>query len=493
MSLINCNTINLDEVDVRISELPKIINVKDEFIVTLYIENKSPYIFRRIKVNIELPYMMGIMEEKNIEISKILSGETFELKYHLLAVHGGRDFLKFNLIITELFDLRIQTYQTIIAVKGKGLYRGDNHTHSTRSDGQNNNSVFDNAKRVRETRALSWITPTDHCHINTEDANYINKEFDDFICVGNCAEYGMVGRPKTKGVYPVGKSGEHALQYNVNFVNNNLSNGRRWQDIVDEVNEQGGIFYIAHPFAPSIWWDEEEAKAINGAKGIEVWQGDYHALDIPNRLGFNLWDKMNSVGKHLFGLANSDGHFLHRLGHPFIMANLEELTRDEILNALKCGKYYGSNGPHLRFSINGSENGDTIHIENDTLVLFKIFIYDESPILNVKIYKNKISNNESLPDVYKEYNFENINEVIEEFYDIVSPNEYYRIEVITKEAVIGRGMYLGNFSGVGFAFSNPIWIELGKNKEFNDIDIDNVQYTKSGYPYCVNNNQFEIL
>ena len=83
----------------------------------------------------------------------------------MIAVHGGRDFSK-------IVRYQLQSYLTpqilslIMSVSGKGLYRGDNHTHSTRSDGQNNNSVFDNAKRVRADRALSWITPTDHCSLN---------------------------------------------------------------------------------------------------------------------------------------------------------------------------------------------------------------------------------------------------------------------------------------------------------------------------------------
>lgn len=498
MELENLQLKNITLYKVEIEGLPSIIERKDTFKVILKITNNSSVIFRRVKINVDCPYMLGI-DEENVKISKIEPYQTEEVVFNFIAVHGGRDFLKFNITITELFDRRVQTMQTILSVKGKGLYRGDNHTHSTRSDGQNNNSVFDNAVRVRETRALSWITPTDHCYINTQDCDDINKVYDDFVAFPNSGEYGAVGRKFVRGSYPDGKIGEHGLQYNVNFVNNKLIDGRVWQDVVDETITQGGLFYIAHPFAPTIWWDFDEAYNLEHATGIEVWQGDFHPLDTPNRMAFDLWDKMNSVGKKMNGIANSDGHFLHRTGHPFIMAKMDSLTRENIHEALKNGHFYGSNGVHISFTINGKENNEVVYIKETGKARFAIRIYDTSPILNIKILKNTVKKNPTESIIFKEYNFnEEINDFFEEFTEDISPNDFYRLEVITKEGTIGPGAFLGDYYGLGFGFTNPIYIEKSsKEHQTTENPLEtiekNIKYTKSSYPYVCYDGILELI
>lgn len=479
---------NIDKFAVTMTGIPKNISPGDCFKVVIKVENKSQVIFRRVNITIDCPYMLGI-NAANWQIKRIEPGQIETIVVDLIAVHGGRDFLKLSITITELFDQRPQILETIIYIQGSGLYRGDNHTHSTRSDGQNNNSVKDNAIRVRNDRALSWITPTDHCFLNTVDCAEINADFTDFIAYPNSGEYGQTGKVLVKGHYPEGKIGEHALQYNVEYVNNRLTEGRRWQDVVDETIAQGGLFYLAHPFNPSIWWDYEEAFNLQKTTGIEVWQGDFHPLDEPNRLAFELWDKMNSVGKRLVGIANSDGHFLHRLGHPFIMGNMDSLSEKNIYNVLKNGHCYGSNGVHVRFSIVDQENNQTVFISKKQRVKFKVHVFDTAPILNIKILQNKISQEPQNSVVFKEYNFnENINLFIEEFEEEVRVGEFYRLEVITKEGTIGPGAFLGEYYGLGFGFTNPIYIaKVAKSNPETKENIvlldDNLEYTKSGYAY----------
>lgn len=490
MILKSINSKNIESVQLRISDIPK-LKINDVFSISLFIKNKSPYVFRNIQVKLENAYMLGILEDDIQIIKRIEANKEVEIVYHFLAVHGGRDFLKFKLRITELFDLREQIYQTIIFIPGEGLYRGDNHSHSTRSDGQNNNSVFNNVNRVRETRALSWLTPTDHMHLNTEDCEEINQKLTDFICLPNCGEYGQIGKNLIRGEYPNGKIGEHALQYNVNSVNSHLVDGRCWQDVIDEVNLQGGMFYLAHPLYPTIWWDKEEALNVKGITGLEVWQGDYHALDLPNRRAFILWDQLNSQGKKVNGIANSDGHFLHRIGHPFIMANLDFLNIDNIFEVLKTGRYYGSNGVHIRFSINGAENNQIAYFQKGRKACFKIHIYDESPLINIKIIKNHISKHYKPSIVVKEYQFnDEINSFSDQFFLKVKENEFYRVEVITREASIGPGAFLGDYYGVGFGYTNPVYLKEGNLTE--EVTENNVSYTKSGYPYYVIDNKFII-
>ncbi|MDD4056918.1 MAG: hypothetical protein PHF85_04660 [Bacilli bacterium] len=479
---------NVDFYQATIANIPEKIATGDCFKAVVHIQNNSQVVFRRVKITIDCPYMLGTTSSK-WEIKRIEPNEQQSVEIPLIAVHGGRDFLRLLVTITELFDTRPQILSLIMSVSGKGLYRGDNHTHSTRSDGQNNNSVFDNAKRVRADRALSWITPTDHCSLNTLDCDEINRTFTDFIAFPHSGEYGQVGRTLIKGHYPEGKIGEHGLQYQVKYVNNRLTDGRQWQDIVNETIAQGGLFYLAHPFSPSIWWDYEEAFNLERATGIEVWQGDYHPLDEPNRMAFDLWDKMNSIGKKLVGIANSDGHFLHRTGHPFIMGNMDELSVANIYHVLQTGCCYGSNGVHIRFRIADQENNQTVYIKKKKMVKFNIHIFDTVPILNIKILQNKSTKKPQSATIFREYILkENINHFIEEFEAEVNMNEFYRLEVITKEGTIGPGAFLGDYYGLGFGFTNPIYIAKA-NKNCPEtviedlIDDEYLEYTKSGYPY----------
>lgn len=479
---------NINLYQVMITNIPEKIAAGDQFKATIHVRNDSQVIFRRVKITIDCPYMLGVSAE-SLEIKRIEPTEQQSVDVDFIAVHGGRDFLKVQIVITELFDTRPQILTSIISVSGKGLYRGDNHIHSTRSDGQNNNTVFDNAKRARADRALSWITPTDHCYLNTLDCDEINHSFSDFLAFPNSGEYGQIGKTLIKGHYPEGKIGEHALQYRVDYVNNRLTEGRCWQNIVDETIAQGGLFYLAHPFNPSIWWDYDEAFGLKNVTGIEVWQGDYHALDEPNRLAFDLWDKMNSVGKKIVGIANSDGHFLHRIGHPFIVGNMDELSLNNIYKVLQTGCCYGSNGVHIRFMIDGKENNQTVFVSNKKVVKFRIHIFDSSPILNIKILQNKITKKPQKSVVFREYHFDEvINHFLEEFDMEVKYNEFYRLEVITKEGTIGPGAFLGDYYGLGFGFTNPIYIVKGKQEPLEKVSCDileeeNLEYTKSGYPY----------
>ena len=70
----------------------------------------------------------------------------------------------------------------------------------------------------------------------------------------------------------------------------------------------------------------------------------------------------------------------------------------------------------------------------------------------------------------------------------VKYNEFYRLEVITKEGTIGPGAFLGDYYGLGFGFTNPIYIAKGKQEPLEKVSCDileeeNLEYTKSGYPY----------
>ena len=65
---------------------------------------------------------------------------------------------------------------------------------------------------------------------------------------------------------------------------------------------------------------------------------------------------------------------------------------------------------------------------------------------------------------------------------------FYGLKVITKEGTIGPGALLGQYYGLGFGFTNPIYVaKVTKNNPETKENIvlldDNLEYTKSGYAY----------
>ncbi len=252
-----------------------------------------------------------------------------------------------------------------------------------------------------------------------------------------------------------------------------------WQDTIDQVNNAGGIFYVAHPNYPGLKFSDPYG--IKEYAGIEVWNGFYHALDADknvNTFAFDYWDNVNRIGeKKYFGIANSDGHNSGKMGDPYIKTEMDSLTYDNIQEVLANGNYYGSNGPELRYDIEGVGMAGTLNVTGEQNVDFNITAFDQNYALkNVKLIKNTITgsaNDGSEKEVVyeKDLNGQNLYEFHETISLPVKPGEFYRIEVISEKGTTGNGGQ-GSGQGLGFAFSNPIWI--GESDKSNAVDIKEV-------------------
>lgn len=60
--------------------------------------------------------------------------------------------------------------------------------------------------------------------------------------------------------------------------------------------------------------------------------------------------------------------------------------------------------------------------------------------------------------------------------------------MITKEGTIGPGAFLGDYYGLGFGYTNPIYITKVNQKHLETLKIElqeteHLEFTKSGYPY----------
>ena len=408
------------------------LQYNDTLLASLTISNSSNQLSMPLAVKLELPGQLTSATSTNLTIPAIAANSDTILHWVLTAHNGGRGYLR--CLISDTSN-QISTDYKSIFVNAKGWYAGDNHMHTTYSDGSG--SVANNVTSAYQ-KGLSWATVTDHNTINHAAAVAIeDAKYDDFLV--------MFGEE-------VSSSPSHFLAYNINSLRPWNASLFTYQQLIDSVllnNNGKGIVYLAHPYYPGLPWNDW---TVTGYKGIEVWNGFYHATHNVNKQAFEIWDSLNSSGKRLFGIANSDAHNPGKVGDPHIVALLDSLCKDEVLEAFNEGCFYGTNGPELTFDIEGVTMGSVVKVpaagRNVSINLAGTAAQD---INAVRIIKNGqiIQTSSPMSDTI------NMTHTA-----MMAPSDFLRVEI---EA------------GTGFAFSNPIWAEIGNSDaQAKSISLDNV-------------------
>lgn len=120
----------------------------------------------------------------------------------------------------------------------------------------------------------------------------------------------------------------------------------------------GAFVALAHPewFGMTV----DDARAIGAAHAVEIYN---HGCEVQQDRGggFAILDALLSEGRRLTGCATDDAHF-HGRDHfgGWVMVKAEANEPDALLAALKSGAYYSSTGPELR---NVALDGDDLVIE----------------------------------------------------------------------------------------------------------------------------------
>jgi predicted metal-dependent phosphoesterase TrpH len=124
--------------------------------------------------------------------------------------------------------------------------------------------------------------------------------------------------------------------------------------LAKRARDAGAFVGIAHPA-----WSQltlEDGLAIDSAHAVEIYN---HGCAIENDRGdgWYLHDQLMNEGKRLSAFATDDAHFKtpdHFGG--WVNVKAESLDPDQLLNALKSGHYYSSQGPEINdIKLNGKE------------------------------------------------------------------------------------------------------------------------------------------
>jgi hypothetical protein len=134
------------------------------------------------------------------------------------------------------------------------------------------------------------------------------------------------------------------------------------QSLVNTVLAADGAAFLAHPA-----WSVMDPAAIVKVKGISGAEIYNTVSGLPwnaERADSSVWfDQWASKGVLVPAIAADDAH--HYDGDQcvsFIMVNAKELTRDALVDALRCGNFYASQGPRFR-SILLDEERKVLHLE----------------------------------------------------------------------------------------------------------------------------------
>jgi len=456
---------------------------------------------KTVTVKMNPGYFAALTEGENDQEITVAANSIVNVEFTYKMLAGGRE--PFRAYVYEngaevAYDI------ASLSVIGAGYYKSETHNHSTRSDGTN--AYEENVLEGFATKNLSYAFSTEH-----NQYNYWNyKKALDTSAMYNPQQFVVYG---TAGEYttPQGHVNIYELNNDVStqsagaanqpfwneasrpaayeFVSENgAATAAGWNKLINlSVNEQGGYLYINHPNDPTYYVKDELIKDMRGFTGMEIWNGAQTCFDTVTLHQRNSWDKVNSIGwGHVIGQAGTDAHGSVGYGTIQKVAYLSELSHDEIVRVVADGNAIGTNGPEVRFDINGAPLNGTAVVE-DGKASFNIDVYDPmGDILVVKLIKNVVSGEFTTDNREETVLYEKADgaEAIgawkyNEIRDVLD-GEFYRVEVTTAKTPYGSlssngTTTQGEGSNMGWAFTNNIWIETegtSNSTNISEISVD---------------------
>jgi hypothetical protein len=265
-----------------------------------------------------------------------------------------------NKIICYVLALFIISFNTSLSQEVRHWYKGNTHTHTTNSDG---NELPRRVVRWYLDHNYNFLVISDHSSLT--DIKYLDTDKnDDFILLPGEE---ITDRAEKKPVHLVamGITKQVQEQHGETILQTLQSN-------IDAINAAGGIAQINHPN----WkyaFDDRVLSQVKNCSLVEIYNiakecNNYAAGGVPSVE--NIWDKVLTSGKLLYGVISDDTHdYLGEFsadksppGRGWIMVRAKELTPDAIIASLKSGDFYATIGVTLK-DITITDKDYTVEIE----------------------------------------------------------------------------------------------------------------------------------
>lgn len=260
-------------------------------------------------------------------------------------------------------------------------FKGNLHTHTVNSDGD---STPDDVVRWYREHDYNFVTLTDHNYLtNVDGLNALHGAENKFIV--------MRGEELTSAFdkKPVHINGFATDRFiNVPVGNSVLDLA---QKMIDAVRSAGAVPSVNHP---NYGWaiSADDLLQLQRTKLFEVFNG--HPL--VNNFGGGgvpgleeVWDRMLSSGKLLYGIAVDDAHYFKRPedksaprpGQGWVYVRAAKLESRALVEALERGDFYASTGVELQ-SIIATSSSLSIAIKTETQSKYRVqFIGKQGRVL----------------------------------------------------------------------------------------------------------------
>ena len=223
------------------------------------------------------------------------------------------------------------------------FWRGNLHTHSTRSDG-----VLEPEEVCRRYKAegYDFIALTDH-FVGLYDYPIVDtRPFRDnrfTTILGAELHSGAMDNGELWHILAVGLPEDFAPTHSPYFVP--VEGQETGPEIARRAREAGAFVAIAHPEWSGLSLDD--ARGIDAAHAVEIYNHGC-AVECDRPHGFWHLDRLLEEGRRLTICATDDAHFAGPDAFGgWVMVKAEENEPEALLKALKAGRMYSSTGPQI--------------------------------------------------------------------------------------------------------------------------------------------------
>ncbi len=226
-------------------------------------------------------------------------------------------------------------------------YKGNTHTHTLNSDGD---STPDDVARWYREHGYRFLVLSDHNFLTSVDGlNALHGADEQFLLI--------------KGEEVSDRAGDKPIHINGLDVSEQIEpqHGSTVVDVIqrdiDAIRKAGGVPHVNHPnFRWAISGDD--LQRVERTRLFEIYNGHHQV----NNLGGggvpgmeDVWDRLLSSGKVMYGIADDDAHVFKQPGNPdvpgpgrgWVVVRAERLAPRPIVDALERGEFYASTGVEL--------------------------------------------------------------------------------------------------------------------------------------------------
>jgi hypothetical protein len=250
-------------------------------------------------------------------------------------------------------------------------FKGNLHTHTLNSDGD---STPDDVVRWYREHNYHFVTLTDHNYLTSVDGLNALHGADEKFLVMRGEE--LTDRIGSKPIHINGLNPVSVIQ-----TTGGSSVVDMVQKMIDAIRAAGGVPSVNHP---NYGWaiSADELAQLQRTRLFEVFNG--HPL--VNNIGGGgapgleeVWDRMLSSGKMLYGIAVDDAHYFKRPedktaprpGQGWVYVRSPRLESRALVEALERGDFYSSTGVELQ-SVNATAAALTITVKTEPQSKYRI-------------------------------------------------------------------------------------------------------------------------